>query len=687
MRFSVVVAPVLGALLFSACTASDDPIEGNQGEHAYAPPELPRLPSTPLGQLTHGATARVRAVETNVMPDGSARVSGNRRITQKVLLLGATGTEPAYLAAKAALDRLGVPYRALIAANELVTGPLLSDGISTCNYSAVIIGTSSLGYVDPSGAWASAMEPGEWQELADFEAACSAREVVWYGWPGAEFGLAPGAAFDSNAAVDAKLTVTAQNLFKHVKKTATIPYRHSYGYRATIADPTNTQALITTSDGSVLLATHTGVDGRESMISTVDSSPYLTHSIVLEYDFVRWVTRGMFVGQKRSYFAPQIDDLFLANDMWSTTLHANDPATQYRIVGNDLQSFAGWQTARKNGLPAGSTFKTYLAFNGVGTTTSEYTDTTLLTAARANASKLAWMNHTWDHENLDAMSKADARIEVSKNCQRAFALGFQGFNCAELVTPDMSGLGNANAIQGMLDAGVRFVVSDTSITEVLRPGNPGTNPSFNVGRYNPINARLYHVPRHPTSIFYDVSTPETETDEYNTIYRSYYGRDLSYAEILDKDSEFGLFYLLQGDVDPLMFHQANLRRYNPGALAARSIYGDWVDAVFTKYLAFFDAPVLTLTQAQIGNAMQARGKFDSCGLTATIVEGATARSLVLSATTGCTIPVTGLSAPFYGQVQTYAGDSTTSVVLGAGQVRTVPLPSTTATTPNPFGDF
>ncbi len=250
----------------------------------------------------------------------------------------------------------------------------------------------------------------------------------------------------------------------------------------------------------------------------------------------------------------------------------------------------------------------------------------------------------------------------------------------------MSGLGNADAILGMLDAGVKFVVSDTSITAALRPSNPGSNPSFNVGRPNPINARLYQVPRHPTSIFYDVSTPETETDEYNNIYRTHFGRDLTYTEILDTDSEFGLFYLLQGDVDPLMFHQANLRRYNPGVSPARSLYGDWADAVFTKYLAYFDAPIITLRQNTIGSEMQARAKFDACGLTATIVEAATSRSLELSATAGCTIPVTGLSSSLYGSVQTYGGDPTTSVVVGPGQVRSIPLSGTTSTAPtSPFG--
>ncbi|MEO7092515.1 MAG: hypothetical protein ABI175_04640, partial [Polyangiales bacterium] len=72
-------------------------------------------------------------------------------------------------------------------------------------------------------------------------------------------------------------------------------------------------------------------------------------------------------------------------------------------------------------------------------------------------------------------------------------------------------------------------------------------------------------------------------------------------------------------------------------------------------------------------------KFDACGLTATIVEGATSRSLELRADTGCTIPVTGLSSSTYGQVQTYAGDPTTSVVVGAGQVRSIPLSGTMGT--------
>ena len=379
----------------------------------------------------------------------------------------------------------------------------------------------------------------------------------------------------------------------------------------------------------------------------------------------------MFVGTKRAYLSPQIDDLFLDNNMWVVgSGNADDETTTFRLTGTDLTNFVTWQTSRKASLPAGSTFNTDMAFNGIGTDTSLYSDTTLLTAARAAGNKLTWLNHTWDHDNLDDATRSKAKSEVSKNCALAKTLKLHGFNCNELVTPDMSGLRTTASVLGMLDAGVKFVVSDTSITEALRPGFPGNNPSFNVGRGNPIDARLYQIPRHPTSIFYDTSTQATEVDEYNHIYRAYYGRDLSYAELLDKDSEFGLNYLLTGDIDPLMFHQANLRNYGGG----RSIFADWVDAVVTKYLAYFDAPVLSLSQNEIGAAMQARGKLDACGLTTTMIESAGTRSLRLTTANACTVPLTGVVAPASGLVETYAMEPTTFVTMSAGQTKIVALP-------------
>lgn len=599
---------------------------------------------------------------------------GERRIQQRVLLLGATGTEPAYLHARSALDRIGIPYATLIATREDLTPSMLGDASTTCLFSGVIVATSGLGYADPTtGTWQSALSPEEWQTLANFELSCSAREVTWYGWPGAEYGLAPLAPIDSTSTVEGRLTTSGQAFFHRVKDDARVPIRDAYGHRAAIIDPATTTALLEAADGGVLVAMHTAPDGREAVVSTVDSNPYLTHALVLEYDLLRWVTRDLFVGKKRAYLSPQIDDVFIPDDLWIVG-QGDTGAAQLRITGEDLVAVAAWQSERIASLPPGSTFITSIAYNGVGTLASEEPDTTLVTAARGPAGRqFLWVSHTWDHENMDAMSFLETLRQLTRNCLTGRLLQLRGLDCTELVTPDMSGLTNPSAVIGMVAAGVTNVVSDTSHTVENFPESPGDNPSFNVGRPNPIDSRLYQIPRHPTSIFYNTIDPATQIDEYNALYRSYYGRDLTYEEMLDKDSAFGLLYLLQGDIDPLMFHQTNFARYTDGQGRTRSLYADWIDTVLDKFLALTDVPVLTLTQAAIARAMKARDALNRCGVTATKVESAAGASLELRTVGACTVPVTGLAAPAAGTVESYGGESITSIAMTPGAVRTIPL--------------
>jgi len=287
-----------------------------------------------------------------------------------------------------------------------------------------------------------------------------------------------------------------------------------------------------------------------------------------------------------------------------------------------------------------------------------------------------WLSHTWDHENMDAMTAVQAMAEVQQNIGVAKRRKLNGFSQTELVTPDVSGLDNLAALQGIYSAGVRYVVSNTSITSALDPGNPGVNPSFNVGKANPTLAVIYQVPRHPTNVYYNTSTPAAQADEYNHIYESYYGRALSYDEMIDADSEFGKFYLLRGDIDPLMFHQPNLANYNAGTtLPPQSLYTDWIEAATGKFLDLSVAPIATLTQRDIAAAMQARGAFNACGITATINYSATGtRTLQLATTGACTVPVTGISAATAGTVETYLGAPTTSIKMTAGSTRSIALP-------------
>jgi hypothetical protein len=341
-----------------------------------------------------------------------------------------------------------------------------------------------------------------------------------------------------------------------------------------------------------------------------------------------------------------------------------------------MTDFVAWQTAFQASLPSGSSFVTEMAFNGAGATS---TTDKLVVASRNAGNKLSWLNHTWDHENLDAATRSFTSNEVKRNCKRATDLKLAGFTCSELVTPDMSGLANVNAVLGMIDAGVKWVVSDTSHTVQAFPSAPGDNPSFNVGRYNSLDKRLYLIPRHPTSVFYNVETPDLHTDEYRFIYDQFWADNgfsgtIDYSFVQDKATEFSFLYLLQGDIDPLMFHQANLHNYAKATGGNHSLYGDFIEKTVAKYLAISPTPIISLSQDAIGAAMIEREKLDKCGLTATINEAATgARTLTLRAVAGCTVPLTGVDKAAYGKVETYNGEKTTSVTLAAGQTVTIPL--------------
>ena len=91
------------------------------------------------------------------------------------------------------------------------------------------------------------------------------------------------------------------------------------------------------------------------------------------------------------------------------------------------------------------------------------------------------------------MSAADMTTELTQNNQLATQLGLTHYTKATLVTPDVSGLTNASALQAMYNAGVRYVVSDTS-----KAGY--SNPSPNAGIVNPlVNGILMIRATPPTS--------------------------------------------------------------------------------------------------------------------------------------------------------------------------------------------
>jgi hypothetical protein len=184
------------------------------------------------------------------------------------------------------------------------------------------------------------------------------------------------------------------------------------------------------------------------------------------------------------------------------------------------------------------------------------------------------------------------------------------------------------------------------------------NPTPQAGIYNPLKPAILMIPRRPVNLFYNVTTPTEWTNEYNYLYHSYWGRDLSYDEILGKESDVLLQYLLRGEVDPWMFHQTNLRAYD----GVHSLLGDLLDRTLDKYGKLFVLPVRSLTLAGLGEWTGSRMRYNAAGVRASFVPDQ--GTITITASDWAVVPVTGLCAD---SAEVYGGQCISHILVGPGQ--------------------
>lgn len=572
-----------------------------------------------------------------------------------VLVVAATTNDAALPAIRQALDFLGTPYTVHVAGAQpgTLTAEKLGTGLRGF-YSSVMLTDGQLAYSPDGTTWTSALNATEWAALNQYEADFAVRQVNWSGYPTPDTGFNwPTAAFDTTGnAARGTWSAAARASFPYLVTSNAFAVSNVWTYLATPLD-SNTTVWLGDAQGNALIAVKQHPDGREVLSLTFDNAPWLTHSTVLAHGLVTWANRGLFLGERHTYLSAQIDDVFLADEMW--------PIGEFRQSAKDWQATINWQ-AKFRTRTLGRNFRYDMVFNGLGTVPGQYENDDLTPYVRTNKSMFKWISHTYTHLNLDNVDYATALSEITKNNQAASNLGLPGYNKANMVTGQISGLRNAQFIKAAYDAGIRYLVSDTSIPS-HRPASP------NVGVPNFVDPRILMIPRHANNLFFNVSTPAEWTDEYNHIYRAYWGRDLSYAEILDNQAELLLGFLLKGDVSPLMFHQPNLRDYNG---LGNTLLGDLLDAVANKYERLYNFPALSPTMNNLAVLLQQRQAYNQSGVVATRNANNT---VTLTVTKGARIPVTGLvnggvvsytgAAPSI-TAETYAGQRITYVTLAAG---------------------
>ncbi|HET7380346.1 MAG TPA: FlgD immunoglobulin-like domain containing protein [Gaiellales bacterium] len=603
---------------------------------SLGPPALPTIPSLP--QVLPGNAPG---------PSSSAQLPmTSAQLDAKLLVVSADGTEPVLGMIRQVLDYEGVPYTLYVASQTPggFTPTMLSDGNAHAYYQGVILTTGTLAYLNGT-TWTSAFNSTEWQTLWDYQAKYRVRTAIAYAYPTPDLGYGPATGMDATTApISAQLTSSGQSAFPYINAANPLVITKAWVYLAQAAGG-GTDVLLTDAQNHALALVKSYPDGRQVLSMTFDGNFFLVHSLALAHGLLSWVTGGLFLGERHVYMTPQVDDIFIDDDIYG--------GTPYRITGPDWTACTAWQTQKQLQAQTAD-LRLHMAFNGQGTTGVYFLDT-LTPAAQLTSSQFPWINHTYSHANLDSVSYDVAYQEITQNDAIATSMGFADYDPRALVTPDISGLSSPTAMSAAYDAGVRYLVTDTS-----RPGM--NNPTPQAGITNPLQPGILMVPRRPVNLFYNVSTPTEWTNEYNYLYHSFWGRDLTYDEILDKESDVLLQYLLRGEIDPWMFHQSNLRAYD----GLHDLLGDLLDRTLGKYEAIYNLPLRNLELIRLGQWTQNRMDYDAAGVQCSFVPSQGA--ITLTATRPAVVAVTGLCSD---SAETYGGQCITHVALSPGQTVTM----------------
>jgi hypothetical protein len=596
----------------------------------------------------------------------------------KLLLLAGTGTEPSFLAMQAFLNQIGIPHDDVVLAapgKPALPLPPLNDATKGF-YQGIILATGNLAVCNAAGACNSALSAVDWTTLDNYATTFGIRVLSYYTYPNSRYGLSPVNSIDTTSA-SASLTLlpAAATLFPYLNLSNPIPITNAYVYTATTQAAAGEQTTpIMQVNGMTVGVLHTTATGEQFLAITFDNSPTLLHSLALNYGLINWVTKGVFLGARHIYLNPQIDDLFIPNDLYSGGVAGCqpggfliDPTVDPSVncptglmSGPDLTSLAAWQDAvRAN--PQTTQFQTVLAFNGLGLDNgSGAVDLTnpLSIAAIAAAGKFSWVSHTFDHANLDCYDPvpnsgictqatvAESAAEIDNNLVTARALGLN-LDAQSMVTPNISGLTNPNYILAAIYRGVKNLVMDSS---TLAANPPPTNTPI----ANNIYYSVIEIPRRPTSIFYNTTTavtgvPGSLPDEYNYFYGPqgifriggpgglpYFTANQTYSQIIDSESNSLLIDMLNYKANPIMFHQSNLIRYD----GTHTLYTDLIDATIKKFAQISNLPVISLTQSQMGTLFQQRADYNAAGVQAIWTPGSPA-TITITTLRPAFVPITG----------------------------------------------
>ena len=610
-------------------------------------------------------------------------------VIMQVLVLAGSSSETSYQSITTFLQQIGVPYQAVVlssitpdsSGNRLSKVPLSDSSTSQGLYQGIVLTDSTF-----AACGSSCLSTTDWTTLNTYASQFGVRVASYYTDPAAQWGLLPadsGASYTAATPLNVTLTTAGAAVFPCLNATNAIPVagQGTSGIKAYRATPTAAANETTTpllmAGAYTVAVTHTTADGRQILALTMDNGPTLLHSQAFGYGVINWVTNGIFLGSRRVYLNPQVDDMLLGNWLYAPALH---PACEsagtcptYYATGPDLQALANWQAS----LQSNAQFQGYrgtFAYNGVGTTWFASSDP-IFAAIKSLNSQFWWLSHTWDHPNLDCYTEtqsgtcvpatlAQSLSELNQDIAVAPTLGVT-LDRTSMVTPFNSGLSNLSFLQAAAQVGIQYIVY------------PEYPASPNTGIVNALVPSILEITRMNNNLFYDASSPLSSVygswlDEYNAQYgpngaTPTYSQNQTYSQILDNESQgFLQTNMLTYAPYLLAFHIANTTAYD----GTHSLFTDLMDATITKYENLFTLPVLSLDMEDIGALLTARASYNTSGVVGVYTPGV---SVVLTTTNAATVPVTGICSQT--SCGDYGGQIQDNIVMAAHSTVTIPLPA------------
>jgi hypothetical protein len=518
----------------------------------------------------------------------AARPAG---LEMRVLLLGA-GTEPSFRTWQLALENAGVPHDAIVVgARGTHVSFRRQDGQP--RFQAIIVSTG--------GLVREALPRAARAQLEAFEREFGIRRLTAYALPGPENGLRAPKWAGALESVSLSLTSSGASIFPYLRGPFPVD-PGSWGY---LADPVSDERfdpLVVAGDGSALVGVHRRRDGREEMVQTFDANAGQIQAHLLRRGQLAWLTRGRYLGHERHYLPLQVDDVLLPNHGWNAASKTIDvtPSAMIRMTADDADHAARW--SRSRGL------RLDLACNGAGSERhareAGLDADPLLGALLHQRVDFGWINHTYQHMNLDLASRETIEAEIARNRGWAGRVGID-LEPGAVVTGEHSGLANLTSVPArpenpklaaaLAAQGVRYVGCDASRPHPAHGSDPD-GPELAPGVAFAVGSALA-IPRHPTLLAYAAATRDQTLDHLRHLGLIDVA---SWPDVLAVEADRIFTAVMSNDPRPHYFHQSNLATGDTAQAASegRLLY-PLLDAVLARYRRYVK-PLEPLVQPTLG---------------------------------------------------------------------------------------